>query len=163
MTAPSIKWPSILPAPTVEYSLDIAHSSARTEMESGHIRQRRRFSDSNQSISVSWSFTDLEFQLFESFATHKLDGGNGWFETDILSGGGVVRHKVRIQNGQYSASYQNFMHWTVSATLDVEEVNRLAPEILDILLAYETDLKGMAPVLSALEQTTNFNQLGTTT
>lgn len=148
--------------PSQEYSIDFAHSNARTEMESGRVRQRRRFTASAQSISVVWSFSDLEFQLFESWAMHILGGANGWFETDILTGGGIVQQKVRIQNGQYSATYKAHMHWQVSATLDVESVNRLDSGVVSLLVALDNDLEGAGELITRIEQTVNYSDWSNT-
>lgn len=123
-----IEFPTELPRPSQDYSVGIENSSLRTKMDSGRIRQRRRFTNSQNFISVKWDLTDEEFQLFESFAFHALDGGTSWFQTEILTGGGIVTHNVRIQEGKYKASYKGFMGWVVTATLDVEQINRLTAD-----------------------------------
>lgn len=124
----TIRFPEDLPRPTQDYSLNIENSAIRSRMDSGRIRQRRRFSSSQNALSVKWSLTDEEFQLFESFAFHALSGGTSWFETELLTGGGIVTHKVRFQEGRYKASYRGFMGWIVTASLDVEAVNRMTVE-----------------------------------
>lgn len=126
----TIRFPESLPKPTRNYSVDIENSAVRSNMDSGRIRQRRRFTASQNSLSVKWELTDEEFQLFESFAFHALSGGTGWFEADLLTGNGIVPHKVRFQNGRYKAAYRGFMNWLVTATLDVDDINRLTEEEL---------------------------------
>jgi hypothetical protein len=121
-----ISYPALLPAPTRDYSLGIKNSAIRTQMESGRYRQRRRFLDSENTISVKWLFTDAEFQLFESWTFHALDGATAWFECPVLvSGGGVTTHQVRIQSGSLQAQLNRDGGWTVTAVMDVEQVNRL--------------------------------------
>jgi hypothetical protein len=120
-----ISYPSVLPAPTRDYSLTINNSAIRTQMESGRYRQRRRFLDSENTISVKWLFTDAEFQLFESWTFHALDGATSWFECPVLvSGGGVTTHQVRIQSGSLQAALNRDGGWTVTSVMDVEAVNR---------------------------------------
>jgi hypothetical protein len=120
-----ISYPALLPAPTRDYSLGIKNSAIRTQMESGRYRQRRRFLDSENTISVKWLFTDAEFQLFESWTFHALDGATAWFECQVLvSGGGVTTHQVRIQSGSLQAQLNRDGGWTVTAVMDVEAINR---------------------------------------
>jgi len=132
-----ISLPDSLPLPTQDYSLTVNNSAIRTQMESGRFRQRRRFTSSQNEISVKWEFTDEEYQLFESFVFYALNGGTSWFETKLVSGGGIVTHTARIQDGSIKASYREHFGWAVSATLDIETVNRMdALTIFD--LTYET-------------------------
>jgi hypothetical protein len=119
-----ISYPATLPAPTRDYSLTINNSAIRTQMESGRYRQRRRFLDSENTISVKWLFTDAEFQLFESWTFHALDGATSWFECPVVSGGGVTTHQVRIQSGSLQAALNRDGGWTVTAGLDLDTVNR---------------------------------------
>lgn len=153
------KYPAILPMPTQNYSLSIEHNMVRTNMDSGRTRQRRRFTMSANTISVNWDFTDTEFQLFESWVTIILNGGASWFETDVLTGGGVTPHKVRIQAGKYRAKYTDHMRWRVSASLDVEAINRLDPSVLGVVLDTGGSVDELHLLLDSLEQTVNFNTL----
>jgi hypothetical protein len=121
-----ISYPALLPAPTRDYSLGIKNSAIRTQMESGRYRQRRRFLDSENTAQLVWLFTDAHYQLFDSWAFHALSGATGWFECPIVTGGGVQVHTIRIQAGEYSAKLENGMNWRVTATVDVEAVNRLS-------------------------------------
>ncbi|MDP2505380.1 hypothetical protein [Oceanobacter sp. 3_MG-2023] len=125
-----ISYPATLPAPTRDYSLTINNSAIRTQMESGRYRQRRRFLDSENTISVKWLFTDAEFQLFESWTFHALDGATSWFECPVVSGGGVTTHQVRIQSGSLQAALNRDGGWTVTAGLDVEKTNRMTDDAI---------------------------------
>lgn len=129
-----MNWPTELPNPTSSYSLKIQNSAQRTKMESGRIRQRRKFTQGRFSISVEWELTDEEFLLFQSFVYHALNGGTDWFYANFYSGGGQGQHKVRIQKGDYTSTYLDYMHWKVKANLDVEMVNLLSDsELFDQL------------------------------
>ena len=119
-----ISWPDVLPAPTRDYSLGVNHGLVRTQMESGRIRQERGFLDSENEASVVWLFSDAQYQLFDSWVYHALNGGADWFECPIVSGGGVTTHQVRIQGGTYKPQLQPGVAWRVSAVLDLDAVNR---------------------------------------
>lgn len=119
-----ITYPALLPAPTRDYSLSVKNSASRTEMESGRKRQVRRFLESENTVQLVWLFTDAQYQLFDSWAFHALSGATAWFQCPIVSGGGVQLHTIRIQAGEYSAKLENGMNWRVTATVDVEAVNR---------------------------------------
>lgn len=129
-----MEWPTELPNPSSSYSLKIQNGNLRTKMESGRIRQRRRFTQGRFSVSVEWELIDEEFLLFQSFVYHALDGGNSWFDANFYSGGGQGSHRVRIQKGDYTSTYLDYMHWKVKATLDVEMINLLSDaELFDKL------------------------------
>ena len=119
-----ISWPDVLPAPTRDYSLSVDHGLVRTQMDSGRTRQERAFLDSENEASVVWLFTDAQYQLFDSWVYHALNGGADWFECPIVSGGGVTTHQVRIQGGTYKPQLQPGVAWRVSAVLDLDAVNR---------------------------------------
>ena len=71
-----IAYPEFLPEPQRDgYGFQPVSPLARSEMQSGRTRQRRRFTSVPTVATVTWLFTEVEAQLFE-----------GWFEHVLLSG-----------------------------------------------------------------------------
>ena len=71
-----IAYPEGLPEPQRDgYGFQPVSPLARSEMQSGRTRQRRRFTSVPTVATVTWLFTEVEAQLFE-----------GWFEHVLLSG-----------------------------------------------------------------------------
>lgn len=118
-------WPSIFPSPTINYSLGVNTNVERTQMDSGYIRQRQRWSDFMYSASFEVELTDLYFQYFNGFVVDILNGGNDWFLMDIMTGNGMVEHTVRFQEGKFKPSLVGADTWKVSAAIDILETNRL--------------------------------------
>ena len=71
-----IAYPMFLPEPQRDgYGFQPVSPMARSELQSGRTRQRRRFTSVPTVATVTWLFTEVEAQLFE-----------GWFEHVLLSG-----------------------------------------------------------------------------
>lgn len=124
-------WPtSILPDPLLELDGENDSNATRTQMASGRIQQRRRFSLDLHTMSARWRLTEDQFALFQSFVYYKLSGGSDWFELDMKRGGGLKTYKVRMVDGKYQYRL-NSPHWDVSARLEVEEQNYVPEAELD--------------------------------
>jgi len=118
-------WPATLPAPLTQgYQLAPVDQTARTEMEAGAPRARRRTTVRNDVLSVSWQFTDSQMAAFRTWfedGTSGAAGGAGWFTMNVLIGtGGTVSMTARFV-GPYKASYTeaNGGAWKVSAQVEV--------------------------------------------
>lgn len=140
----TVTWPATLPRPTFDgYRLKRQDPIARTEMESGPARQRRRYSQVPTRIPVRWRFTAWEFALFEAWTQWDAKDGAEWFAIDLLGGIGMASHDARFfgQGGQpYDAQplrggRGGGVTWIVTATLEVRDHPVLSASALDILLA----------------------------
>ena len=108
-------------------------------MESGTVRQRRRFTVEALQVKVSWELSDVELEVFTAFHKHRLNLGNDWFTLPMPSGGGVKDHTVRFVQGKFSQDYQNVGRWRVSATMDVRDRDTLSAAVLDVFMEAGTD------------------------
>ena len=150
-----ISWPDVLPAPTRDYSLSVDHGLVRTQMESGRTRQERAFLDSENEASVVWLFTDAQYQLFDSWVYHALNGGADWFECPIVSGGGVTTHQVRIQGGTYKPQLQPGMAWRVSAVIDIESTNRADNDYVEFYVSVSGEGETATSAITQLDELVN--------
>ena len=133
----SFTWPAdtILPKPTVDLGHRSQPPTIRTNMDSGKARQRRRFPKGNRLIAVSWVFTDEQFEIFQAIVKFKLNDGADYFDMSLPLGGGYATYSVRMVDGDWSARYQDFNHWKVTANLECDELATLTEGELDALLA----------------------------
>lgn len=153
-------YPDFLPRPSQNYNLDVNASIGRTQMDSGRIRQRRRFTSTKDQIAVVWQFTDQEFAMFTSFVKFKINDGADWFTAEIVTGNGIQEQTVRMQGGNYQSAYRSHFNWNVSAVLDVQEIAMLSEEAYDLIIDMDIDPNDFKSMLNSLEDMVNFNDLG---
>jgi hypothetical protein len=116
-------WPATLPAPLAQgYGITPADPVVRTDFEVGAKRARRRTAARNDSVSVSWNFTDAEFQAFREWFEDDATGAAGgaaWFNVTLrLGNGGAAEEEARFA-GVFKADATAAQRWLVSATLEV--------------------------------------------
>lgn len=89
-------------------------------------RQRRRFSEDVEEVSVMWNFSHLEYAYFRTFVRDDLDQGSKPISISLVTPMGLERIAAKIIGGDYSVSYKGFRTYDVSAKLEV-----INPPILD--------------------------------
>lgn len=124
MTVPT--WPIQLPAPLVNgYSYTQKAAVARTEMDSGIARSRRRFSRAPVQINLKWLLTGPEFAVFEYFWHVEVLDGASWFETIASGGAGPQPLRVRCISDGYTSNVVDGGHWEVSMQVEALELPRI--------------------------------------
>ena len=118
-------FPATLPNPQVSgYQVSPLDQTARTDMESGAGRSRRRTAARNDQVAVVWQFTDTQMAAFrEWFDADTVDdgaaGGAAWFDLSLPVGdGGLDAVEARFI-GPFRAGMPSNLIWSVSATLEV--------------------------------------------
>lgn len=118
-------FPATLPNPQVSgFQVSPLDQTARTEMESGAARSRRRSAARNDQVAVVWQFTDDEMATFRAWfdADEAADGaaaGAAWFDISLPVGdGGLDAVEARFI-GPFRAGMPSNLIWSVSATLEV--------------------------------------------
>lgn len=90
-------WPSQLPAPMLEgYGLEPQASFARTDMDAGPARQRRRFTSAPTHVSASVTVTRSQLDIFEGWYRHRIDDGAAWFDGPLYNGRGKTTVEFRF-------------------------------------------------------------------
>lgn len=126
-------WPTnVLPEARLDFTSKNESAVIRTQMASGRIRQRRRFTSDMKTQAVMWRFTDDEFAVFQSFVFYKLNAGTDYFYTNLRIGDGLKQYRVRFVNGEYTGKLNERM-WDVTANLEIEEQQYLPEEYLDLI------------------------------
>jgi len=103
MTVPV--WPSTLPQPTQSgYGYTQKAASARTEMDSGTARVRRRYTRVPTQLTLRWMFQGMQLAIFEYFWRKELMDGAGWFDVKALNGTGWQLLRVRPISDGYQVA-----------------------------------------------------------
>lgn len=90
-------WPTQLPKPKLDgYSLAPQAAFARTDMDAGPARQRRRFTQAPTEITLEIVLTDNQMAIFEGWFEHHVDSGAAWFYAPMRNGKGVTTVEARF-------------------------------------------------------------------
>lgn len=113
------------------YAIKPGKALARTEMEAGPARQRRRFTQVPRLIPVTFELTLDELATFEAWFDQQIHSGADWFDTTLLNGKGLSSMRARIKGDEdppYEATPQgNGQVWQVKTVFEVEGMPQLTP------------------------------------
>ena len=152
-----ITWPpaSIFPPPDVSFGAAVSANAIRTKMDSGRIRQRKRFTKNMRQISANWKLTDDQRSLFQGLFSGPLNNGADWFSMSLPLNGGFKTFTVRFVADSYSEKYDGFLHWNTSAKLETEDfVESDNAELSEAYEAIGWDVDAFASAVAALTEIT---------
>lgn len=95
---------------------------ARTDMEAGPARQRRRFTTGPKTLEASWVLSAAQLALFETFHDVTVEGGSAWFTMPVPIGGLNSVRTVRFVEGYEVRAAAREFSYEVSAKLEVRAV-----------------------------------------
>jgi hypothetical protein len=138
-------WPTVnFPKPDVSFGTSTGSSVIRTKMDSGRIRQRKRFDRNFRVATVSWRLSDYEYGVFQSMYKNSVSNGADWFYIELALGNGestLQTYTARFQADSYSAKYTGFMYWRVTAKLETEDQPEpYSSEVIDALILLDLDI-----------------------
>ncbi|PLW79068.1 hypothetical protein [Cohaesibacter celericrescens] len=133
-----VVYPDKLPLPTYKnYSMSPLDRIQRTEMESGYARQRLKFTNAPELLSVRWVFSEWQFALFQSWYRDRAKSGAAWISITLQGSLGLTPHEVRFKGqGQtaFTANLSSTNRWEVTAMVEAREPPVLSSDVLDLLL-----------------------------
>ena len=139
----SIHYPSQFPNPTIQdYGLEPQESIARTKMDSGVARQRRRFTSVPSNVAVRWIMTADIFGLFEAWYRYKAKEGAEWIIIPLQNGLGYQNSEARFVK-PYTAKMLSSDLWEVTTSLEVRQMSVLSEGALDIILSEQFTVEGL--------------------
>ena len=128
----TITWPTSQPRPTVQgHSLQPGDNIIRTEMDSGIARQRRRFTDVPDKLSVRWVMSNDQYTLFESWYRWHTQSGTAWFSVPIQ---GTKLRQARFIGRWLARPLSRGMRWEITSTLEVRSEPSISEAMLNLLL-----------------------------
>ncbi|ENF0685190.1 TPA: hypothetical protein ACRMX2_003751 [Pseudomonas aeruginosa] len=127
-----IQYPNICPPLREGYGFNPVSPLARTELQSGRARQRRRFTSVPTMASVRWRLTDTEAMLFEAWFRDQLVDGSQWFECPLKTP--ETPNGLRTYIARFTDIYDgpdlvsgSLSLWDFTATLELRERPILDP------------------------------------
>lgn len=115
-------WPSTLPIPLLNgYELETADPTARTDMDSGAARVRRRNTGAPDGITLNLLLTDSEMVIFRAFWDTDWQQGAAWVYFPVRDGlaTGLGSKECRPQKGSFKAALIKSNVWKVQLTVEV--------------------------------------------
>lgn len=135
------QWPeNILPyEPTMTtYSLVHQDDNARTAMDTGPQRVRRRYTDTTHLVAVEWHWTALQFEYFRAFYEDDLQKGSLWFDVNIFTGSEYQTKRVRF-TGPFESNDKGYNNWHVNAQLEVRDLGTVGGGMVWMINEYGLD------------------------
>ena len=130
----AVQWPSNFPTPQLlDYQFQPDETIARTDMDAGLARQRRRFTHAPTRVKVRWKMPQAIFAYFESWYVFKAKGGAEWVNIRLANGQTFLEHQARFIQ-PYSAAPISADLWQVDALFEVREMDILDELQLDLTL-----------------------------
>ena len=115
-----IAYPEFLPEPQRDgYGFQPVSPMARSELQSGRARQRRRFTSVPTVASVTWLMDDGEAQLFEGWFEHILLSGSLWFQCPLKTPMGMDEHRARFVDIYEGPILVGESFWRFTAKLEL--------------------------------------------
>lgn len=122
-----------LPSPSTDLNATTNTSVVRTAMDSGHVRQRQRFTGGLRPFKASWELNDAQWALFQGVFVYKLHQGADFFIMNLPFGDGFKDYLVRF-TGDLSGGYKDVMEWRVSINMETENISPLTEDEVDEIL-----------------------------
>ncbi len=93
---------------------------ARSEMEAGPARTRRRFTRTPTAYTLRFEFDRLEMDIFEGWHRHEINDGESWFDMAMPSGRGITVVSCRFTR-MWAATAIAQGNFAVSAEIEVQD------------------------------------------
>lgn len=112
-------WPATLPLPNLSgFKVKRRNVVARTDMEAGLARHRRRAVGKIYDFTAVWRFTPAQKVLFDSFFEDDIYSGVGWFTISLTTNGTMSPFTARFIPDSVDDSALSGMNWEVSAKME---------------------------------------------
>ena len=128
-------WPSVLPNPSTNFNGSVNSAVVRTNMDSGYVRKRKRFTQQMRTIKVKWEMDDNQFAIFQAWLKYKINAGADWFICNLPLGSGVRPYTVRFADDNYDHAHKGVLYWNVSSTLECMVGSPLTEAELNAILS----------------------------
>lgn len=116
-------FPTTLPAPLLSgYQGNIGTNMQRTDMDAGAARQRLRYGDTPDTLTLSWRFKPVEMDAFKLFWQTDINRGTDWFLMNLNIGSGVLVYEVRIIGGDFEYQLLPGFNWQVNTKVEVRTI-----------------------------------------
>lgn len=123
-----IKYPKELPLPLQDgYKLNTEDPKLSSQLSSGRVRERRRFTFVPTSIKVRWNMDEVQASFFEAWFARTLVDGTLWFEATLKTPAGFKDYICRILGMYDGPELVQVNRWEFSATLELRDRPLMEP------------------------------------
>lgn len=115
-------WPTSLGVPQFSgYELETTDPTARTDMEGGPARVRRRFTSAPDNVQLRFIFNVAQMAEFRAFWDADFAQGAAWVDMPVKTGrvSGMETKACRPVRGQFKASPLSGLLWSVDFQVEV--------------------------------------------
>lgn len=132
--ATDLDWPSMLPNMLLDsHALKPMPLVARTDMDQGAARQRRRSTATPTDVTFSLVLDATQMQAFEAWTDYRAGYGAAWFNVPLRMPTGLVSCEARFKGeSEYKLLKRDL--WRVSGTLEVRDRPMISDAALQSLL-----------------------------
>lgn len=132
---------NVLPLPSINFNVDSQYSNVRTQMDSGRVRQRPRFSRELELAQCTFELTKWEYGAFVAFWDAKINRGNDWFNMNLPTPNGetLTTSKIRFVS-DYKAQHVGNGNFNISATIEFDDSSRGGADYYDLFVLYGGDM-----------------------
>ena len=115
-------WPTSLGNPLFSgYELETTDPTARTDMEGGAARVRRRNTSTPDNFPLRFLFNDAQMATFRTFWDDEFLQGAAWVYMPVKTGrvSGLEVKECRPLQGKFKAAVASATHWLVEFQVEV--------------------------------------------
>lgn len=129
---------SALPQLNIRHRGKVNSFLARTQMDTGEFRSRRRYTLQREVVNATLILTNSEMEFWRNWVTYTLSQGTLSFLIDLplggtLGGSGALAQKeVNIVGGVYSYQYLDFLSHRVTFALEFLDSSTISPDVFSV-------------------------------
>lgn len=114
--------PDFFPKPSQAYQVQPEAPIRRNVMDDGMSRHRLRWTKRIRTVSVQWLLNDAQLNWFNGFWKLAIRSGQYPFLLDMAFGGSGCSQFQAQFVGDYDVQMEGAFHWSVIATLEVDDI-----------------------------------------
>lgn len=129
--------------------------TVRIKMQSGRIRNRRKWWNAPADTSLTWRFSNAEAELFEGWVLNVLEGGAVTFVIPIKTPAGLIDHTCMFTD-DYDANCLAPALWEYTVTAQIEELKLLDDDVTKGVMDIGVAVDDLESLIDDIE--TNINE-----
>ena len=129
---------SALPQFSIQYKGKVDSFVAQTQMDTGEIRLRQRYSTQKETVNATLILTHEEMDFWRNWVLYVLKQGTQSFMVKLPLGGNtsgdgvLVEKEVNIVGGGYSHSYLSHLYHRVTFSLELLDTSTISPDVFSV-------------------------------
>lgn len=142
----------LLPLPSFDFSVNHSSGVVKSTMDTGRVRQRRRYTADRETCKVRFDFDNTEYAVFRGVWSHSLGGGADWFTMRLPIGDGNALTETQVRFlGEFSVKHLAHLNWQVSAEIEIQSPFAITSGVVDVLSSEGYDTADFEAAAASLE------------